>query len=87
MSHADVTTTPVCFHEQPERLMRRGGYKTGTPSLERHGTVYLVRDSKDVCGPVLAFAPGKWHAFIDGVKLVLDHEDSKRVTSSSPMHR
>ncbi len=41
---------------------------TGAPDLEQHGTLYLVRDSKNVGGPVLAFAPGEWRVFIDGVK-------------------
>lgn len=27
-----------------------------------------VRDSKNPCGPVLAFAPTEWEAFITGVK-------------------
>jgi hypothetical protein len=30
--------------------------------------LYLVRDSKNPDGPVLAFAPGEWEAFIGGVK-------------------
>jgi hypothetical protein len=30
--------------------------------------VVAVRDSKDVAGPVLTFAPGEWRAFVDGVK-------------------
>jgi hypothetical protein len=30
--------------------------------------VVAVRDSKDTTGPVLTFAPGKWRAFVDGVK-------------------
>ncbi|WP_248963523.1 DUF397 domain-containing protein [Sphaerisporangium perillae] len=29
---------------------------------------YLVRDSKNPDGPVLAFTPGEWEAFIAGVK-------------------
>ena len=28
----------------------------------------LVRDSKDPSGPVLAFAPGAWHAFLTVAK-------------------
>jgi hypothetical protein len=32
------------------------------------GKLYLVRDSKNPDGPVLAFAPGEWEAFIGGVK-------------------
>jgi hypothetical protein len=28
----------------------------------------MVRDSKDRSGPVLAFDPDQWRAFIDGVK-------------------
>lgn len=28
----------------------------------------VVRDSKDPDGPTLAFTPGEWRAFIDGVK-------------------
>jgi hypothetical protein len=28
----------------------------------------LVRDSKDPHGPTLAFTPGEWRAFVDGVK-------------------
>ena len=27
-----------------------------------------VRNSRDVCGPVLAFTPAEWHAFIGGVR-------------------
>ncbi len=30
--------------------------------------VVAVRDSKDVTGPVLTFAPDEWRAFVDGVK-------------------
>ena len=28
----------------------------------------LIRDSKDKTGPMLAFTPSEWRAFIDGVK-------------------
>ncbi|WP_327047016.1 DUF397 domain-containing protein [Microbispora sp. NBC_01189] len=35
---------------------------TGLP-----GTI-AIRDSKDRSGPVLAFTPGEWSAFIAGVK-------------------
>ena len=28
----------------------------------------LVRDSKDQCGPVLAFTDDEWRAFINGTK-------------------
>jgi hypothetical protein len=38
------------------------GHKAGSDRL------YLVRDSKDPDGPVLAFTPGEWDAFIGGVK-------------------
>ncbi len=41
---------------------------TGAPNLDQDGTLYLVRDSKDVSGPVLALGPCEWHAFIDRVK-------------------
>ncbi|MGH3321664.1 MAG: DUF397 domain-containing protein [Streptosporangiaceae bacterium] len=34
----------------------------------RRQTLCLVRDSKDRDGPVLAFAPTDWSAFIGGVK-------------------
>ena len=27
-----------------------------------------VRNSRDTCGPVLAFTPAEWHAFIGGVR-------------------
>lgn len=30
--------------------------------------LYLVRDSKGPVGPVLAFTPSEWDAFIGGVK-------------------
>ncbi|WP_433359247.1 DUF397 domain-containing protein [Streptosporangium sp. CA-115845] len=30
--------------------------------------LFLVRDSKDPEGPVLAFTPGEWDAFITGIK-------------------
>ncbi|GGL42178.1 DUF397 domain-containing protein [Planomonospora parontospora] len=30
--------------------------------------LFLVRDSKDPDGPVLAFTPSEWDAFVDGVK-------------------
>ncbi|WP_055478289.1 DUF397 domain-containing protein [Sphaerimonospora mesophila] len=30
--------------------------------------LYLLRDSKDPNGAVLAFTPGEWDAFIGGVK-------------------
>ncbi|GIH71282.1 DUF397 domain-containing protein [Sphaerimonospora thailandensis] len=30
--------------------------------------LYLIRDSKDPDGPVLAFTPSEWDAFIGGVK-------------------
>ncbi|MER6825353.1 DUF397 domain-containing protein [Streptosporangium sp. NPDC000563] len=30
--------------------------------------VVAVRDSKDICGPVLVFSPGGWRAFVGGVK-------------------
>ncbi|GIH68018.1 hypothetical protein Mth01_02710 [Sphaerimonospora thailandensis] len=30
--------------------------------------LFLVRDSKDLDGPVLAFTPAEWDAFIGGVK-------------------
>lgn len=32
------------------------------------GKLYLVRDSKNPDGPVLAIAPGEWGTFIGGVK-------------------
>ncbi|MFI6457194.1 DUF397 domain-containing protein [Streptosporangium amethystogenes] len=35
------------------------------PAAER---LFLVRDSKDPEGPVLAFTPGEWDAFITGIK-------------------
>ncbi|MFI6457204.1 DUF397 domain-containing protein [Streptosporangium amethystogenes] len=35
------------------------------PDAER---LVLVRDSKDPEGPVLAFTPGEWDAFITGIK-------------------
>jgi hypothetical protein len=41
---------------------------TGAHNREQHGTLYLIRDSKDKGSPVLAFAADQWHAFIDGVK-------------------
>ncbi|WP_204019179.1 DUF397 domain-containing protein, partial [Sphaerimonospora thailandensis] len=30
--------------------------------------LFLVRDSKDPDGPVLAFTPSEWDAFVSGVK-------------------
>jgi hypothetical protein len=27
-----------------------------------------VRDSKDPAGPVISFAPGSWHAFVEQVR-------------------
>jgi hypothetical protein len=30
--------------------------------------LFLVRDSKDPDGPVLAFTPGEWRAFAEGLK-------------------
>jgi hypothetical protein len=30
--------------------------------------LFLVRDSKDPDGPVLAFTPAEWHAFAEGLK-------------------
>jgi Domain of unknown function (DUF397) len=30
--------------------------------------VWVVRDSKDPCGPVLAFSPGQWRLFTAEVK-------------------
>lgn len=32
------------------------------------GKVILIRDSKDADGPVLAFSPDEWDAFLDGVR-------------------
>ncbi|MBG0827362.1 DUF397 domain-containing protein [Planomonospora sp. ID67723] len=32
------------------------------------GGPVFVRDSKDPAGPVLAFAPGEWRAFLAGVR-------------------
>ncbi|HEV2371401.1 MAG TPA: DUF397 domain-containing protein [Streptosporangiaceae bacterium] len=32
------------------------------------GTRHLVRDSKDQSGPVLAFAPAAWGAFVRDIK-------------------
>lgn len=40
----------------------------GGPDVERHARLYLVRDSKDANGPVLAFGPAEWRGFIDDVK-------------------
>ncbi|MEV5409746.1 DUF397 domain-containing protein [Thermopolyspora sp. NPDC052614] len=42
----------------------------------RAGTerLYLIRDSKNPDGAVLAFAPGEWDAFVGGIKSgKLDH--------------
>lgn len=38
------------------------GHKTGSEKL------YLMRDSKNPDGPVLAFTPAEWEAFVLGVK-------------------
>ena len=38
------------------------GHKAGSEKL------YLMRDSKNPDGPVLAFTPAEWEAFILGVK-------------------
>ncbi len=32
------------------------------------GDAIVVRDSKDVDGPVLVFTPSEWDAFVDGAK-------------------
>lgn len=32
------------------------------------GDVIMVRDSKNVKGPVLGFTPGEWDAFVGGVR-------------------
>ncbi|WP_449063308.1 DUF397 domain-containing protein [Planomonospora algeriensis] len=43
-----------------------------TPAVAGHKAdaerLFLVRDSKDPDGPVLAFTPSEWDAFVDGVK-------------------
>jgi hypothetical protein len=39
-----------------------------TNSHKTGDSFVAVRDSKDTEGPVLAFTPDEWEAFIDGVK-------------------
>jgi hypothetical protein len=45
---------------------------TGTQAEAEHKTntdrLFLVRDSKDLDGPVLAFTPSEWDAFLCGLK-------------------
>jgi hypothetical protein len=38
------------------------------PHKSGEDVLYLMRDSKDPNGPVLAFTPAEWDAFIAGVK-------------------
>lgn len=37
-------------------------------AMTADGCHLAVRDSKDVSGPILVFAPGEWRAFVAGVK-------------------
>jgi hypothetical protein len=41
---------------------------TGRPAGAGGGRALSVRDSKDPDGPVLAFTPSQWEAFIAGIK-------------------
>jgi hypothetical protein len=44
-----------------------GGGNCVEVAVAADGTIG-VRDSKDRTGPVLAFTPGEWAAFLDGVR-------------------
>ncbi|MEV6602191.1 DUF397 domain-containing protein [Actinoplanes sp. NPDC051346] len=37
--------------------------------VRKAGELIQVRDSKDPVGPLFAFSPTHWQAFVDGVKL------------------
>lgn len=42
--------------------------QAGAEHPERRDRLFLVRDSKDPDGPVLAFTPSEWDAFLTSVK-------------------
>ena len=47
----------------------------GCVEIAKTGESYLVRDSKNVNSPILAFTAGEWNAFLDRVRTGgLDHE-------------
>ncbi len=39
------------------------------PKADSADRLFLLRDSKDPQGPVLAFTPSEWAAFVGGVRL------------------
>ena len=38
------------------------------PHKPHADTLYVIRDSKDPNGPVIALDPAEWRAFVDGIK-------------------
>ena len=41
---------------------------SATASRSDDGLMFVLRDSKDPAGPVLAFSPAAWAAFTDGIR-------------------
>jgi hypothetical protein len=55
----------------PEAMQWRKSSKSGTNGcleVAHLGTWVVIRDSKDKCGPVLAFTSMEWSAFLAGVR-------------------
>ena len=50
------------------RKSARSGDNGACVEVRRAGVHIQVRDSKDRSGPVLAFDPSAWTAFLDGLK-------------------
>lgn len=57
--------------EPPQASFRKSTYSdggNGCVEVATLSTACLVRDSKDVHGPTLAFTPAAWSRFLDHVK-------------------
>jgi hypothetical protein len=46
----------------------RSGDNGACTEVKHENDLIYVRDSKDPTGPVLAFTPGEWRAFVAGVR-------------------
>ncbi|RCG32387.1 DUF397 domain-containing protein [Sphaerisporangium album] len=56
------------FSEGVEPAVAADVSSSGSRQVTAGGGLYLVRDSKNPGGPVLAFTPGDWAAFVRGIK-------------------
>jgi hypothetical protein len=59
--------TGTGYDGQPRRPWRKSSYSSGQANCAEAastGTAVLVRDTKDRGGPVLAFTPRAWRAFL-----------------------